>query len=548
MLKLLKDSENVKATLHDRFQRILIDEYQDTNQIQKELIQTLTGPNTIVCAVGDEDQSIYGWRGARVENILEFESDFPNAQIIKLEQNYRSTQRILLAANSVISKNVGRRGKELWTENPMGTAVSFYLAEDDHSEARHVLDGIEKLLATGSYSAKDISIFYRTHVQSRVLEDECRRRNRNYRIIGGIRFYDRAEIKNATAFLKLALNPSDNVSFGRIINTPSKGIGAKTLERLALVSGQMGTSMLESIPRLTGRSKAENALREFYAWFWPIRQEIENADPADITERILTESKYIESLEKEDTVEAEARIENLEELLRSMKEFREETDGNLVEFLDRVSLLSDLDSYNESEESITLMTVHNSKGLEYDAVFLVGMEEGIFPHQRSIEDGDPDEIEEERRLCYVGMTRARKQLFLTAAHRRRLYHSTQYNPVARFISEIPVEHIVMTHDQGLGGSSQRQKPKRKFQNYDEYRQESYDEDDYGSLSTWDADQGERSESPYMPGMKVKHPDFGAGTIRKCEGSPNNVKLTIFFDRGGVKKLMANYCTLEKLDS
>ncbi len=547
-VRLLRENQKVAATLRERWPRILIDEYQDTNQIQKELVRSLAGDMGIVCAVGDEDQSIYGWRGARVENILEFETDFPGAQLVKLEQNYRSTQRILAAANGVISKNIGRRGKELWTENGEGNLPTFFQASDDHGEAAWVLDKVDELVRKGVATAKEISIFYRTHMQSRLLEDECRRRNRPYRIFGGVRFYDRAEIKDVLAFLNLALNPSDNISFTRIINAPARGIGAKTLDRLATEANSKGMSMFAAIPQFEGSGKGEKGLRAFYQWFAPMIPMILPLPPAKAAETILKKSGYLEALEKENTIESDSRIENIEELLVSMEEFSEEFDGGLIEYLDRISLISDIDSFDPNADTLTLMTMHNSKGLEFNVVFVVGMEEGLFPHLRSLESGDREEMEEERRLCYVAMTRARKELFLSAAFRRRLYQSTQFNPVSRFIGEIPPSFLlqftedapattVSSHFSRPSGAW-RSKPVRKP--YDEYRQESYD-DVFPASS-----QGPSTSEEFPPGTRVNHPQFGEGTVRRCEGNPDNLKLTVQFQRGGLKKIMLNYTTLERI--
>lgn len=548
--RLLRQNSHVANRLYQRWTRILIDEYQDTNQIQKDLIKGLAGTTGIVCAVGDEDQSIYAWRGARVENILEFPSDFPGASTIKMEQNYRSTQCILQAANFVIQNNIGRRDKTLWTQNNEGTAVSFFYADDDYQESQFVLDRIEEILRQGEISAKEVAIFYRTHVQSRLFEEECRRRNQPYRVFGGLKFYDRAEIKDTLAFLKLALNPSDNISFLRIINTPARGIGKQSLLRLADYAASKNLSMLEAIPEFSGKGKAEKALKEFRAWFLECQKRIPDVAPEKAAELFLEKSEYMKALENEGTIEAYSRLENIEELLRSMQEFSEQTGENLHAYLDRISLVSDMDQYNAEDEALALMTLHNSKGLEFDVVFLVGMEEGIFPHQLSIAEDDPDEIEEERRLCYVGMTRAKKNLLLTASQRRRLYRTTQFNPVSRFVSEIPPEHLLHLQDVDLS-MNQTPRPRKSFgrknMEYDEYRQESYDEDE-PLRNVWAKAYKQASlEAPYSPGMKILHPDFGIGTIRKCEGQPDNVKLTIKFQQRGVKKISLNYCEIEVIE-
>ncbi|MCC7460443.1 MAG: UvrD-helicase domain-containing protein, partial [Proteobacteria bacterium] len=435
-LTLLRKHPEVKAKVHHRWRRILIDEYQDTNNIQKDLIKELAGPNTIICAVGDEDQAIYSWRGARVENMSEFEQDFPDGQVIKLDQNYRSTKQILAVANSVIKNNYGRREKKLWTENPEGEQVQFYLADDDMTEAMFVIGRIQRLRDEG-FTYKDCCILYRTHVQSRLLEEEARKRNIPYQILGGTRFYDRMEIKDTLSFLKLAANSADNVAFDRIINKPARGIGAQTLAKLAGTADQLKMSWFDAIPRFNASGKSAVELGKFYLWMKKIQTEIETLKPTEVAERILKDSGYMDSLEKEGTVEAESRIENINELLRSIEDYEEMTKGSILGFLDQVALISDLDKLDPETPMLTMMTVHNSKGLEYPNIFVVGMEEGVFPHQRSLDDSNPNEVEEERRLCYVAMTRAEKKLHLTACQQRRHFRNVMFNPVSRFIGEIP---------------------------------------------------------------------------------------------------------------
>ena len=454
---LLRNHPEVKAKIHHRWRRILIDEYQDTNQIQKELIQELAGPQTIICAVGDEDQAIYSWRGARVENMTEFERDFPGAKVVKLDQNYRSTKQILSVANAVIKNNIGRREKKLWTENPDGDQAFFYLAEDDQTEAMFVIGRIQRLLGEG-FTYKDCCILYRTHVQSRMLEEEARKRNIPYQILGGTRFYDRMEVKDTLAFLKLAANSADNIAFDRIINKPARGIGAQTLSKLSQLAEQVRASWFDAIPKLNITGKAGLELGKFYLWMKKIQHEIDTLKPTDVAERVLKDSGYMEALEKEGTVESESRIENINELLRSIEEYEETTGGSILGFLDQVSLISDLDQMDPDTPMLTMMTAHNSKGLEYPNIFIVGMDEGIFPHQRSIDNPDENEIQEERRLCYVAMTRAEKKLHMTACQSRRFYRDIMFNPVSRFIGEIPVSMLHVIPNFAI----EEQKTKKKF--------------------------------------------------------------------------------------
>jgi DNA helicase-2/ATP-dependent DNA helicase PcrA len=484
--------------------------------------------------VGDEDQSIYAWRGACVENILDFPDDFPGAAIVKLEQNYRSTKRILTAANHVIRHNIGRREKTLWTDNPEGVAPLFFQGEDDRTEADFVIDRAEKTIRQGKSKAGEIAVFYRTHVQSRVLEEACRRRSLPYRVFGGQKFYDRAEIKDAFAYLRLLTNPHDDIAFERAVGTPSRGIGGKTLEQLSQTARAAGTSEFMAIPLLPPKGKTAKALLAFHSWLAPLTAERKSLGISELTERILNESGVLAALERENTIEAGSRIENLQELLRSMVEFEEETGGDLETYLDRISLLSDADRNDADTDTIVLMTMHNAKGLEYDHVSIVGMEEGVFPHARSLEGNPSEEIEEERRLCYVAMTRARKELTLTAAARRRLYQSVRYNPVSRFIGEIPPTLLTRIESPTLPS------PRSHFvrDTADDYRQYSYEEE------TGRKPAGRDASSPYHPGTQVLHPDFGVGTIRKCEGNADNLKLTVQFRTGGTRKLLLNYCTLE----
>lgn len=538
-VQLLRKNPEVKAKFHKRWKRILIDEFQDTNQIQKELIKEFCGPETFICAVGDEDQAIYSWRGAKVENMMQFEQDFPGGEIVKLDQNYRSTKQILSVANAVIKNNVGRRDKKLWTENPDGALARFYLADDDLMESLFVIGSIEKLKDEG-YTYKDCCILYRTHAQSRVIEEQARKRNIPYQILGGTRFYDRMEIKDVMAFLKLAANPEDNVAFERIINKPARGIGKTTITRLAEIGDQTKRSWFNAIPRLDSSGKSGKALGEFYLWFHKLQSEVTTLKPTELTEQILEKSGYLKALENEQTVEAEARVENIQELLRSIEEFEESTKENILTFLDQISLVSDTDKIDPETPLLTMMTVHNSKGLEYPNIFVVGMEEGIFPHQRSIQGLDENEIEEERRLCYVAMTRAEKNLYLSACQRRKLYRDVMFNPVSRFIGEIPNDMIDEIPNYGLTKEPQKQFRMygNSHNNYDEYKQESYDDFPKASYTV------PAIQTPYSPGAKVLHPDFGQGVIQKTEGKADNLKLTIQFQRAGVKKIMLNYCQLE----
>ncbi|MEZ4819140.1 MAG: 3'-5' exonuclease [Bdellovibrionota bacterium] len=476
--------------------------------------------------------------------MLEFEDHFAPAETVKLDQNYRSTKPILDAANAVISNNVGRRKKELWTEKTQGNTVDFYHAEDDYAEARYIIDQVEDRYRKGT-PLSDFCILYRTHVQSRIIEDEARRRNIPYRILGGTRFYDRLEIKDIISMLKLLTNPFDNVAFERVINKPTRGIGPKTIQNLRDLAQQLGTSMLQAIPRLKGSSKAHKGLGEFYLAFQKLSETAFEDRPTTITEKLLEKTGYLKALEQENTIESEARIENIEELLRTMSDFEEQTGGGLIEFMDQVSLSADADTKDYDSPMLSLMTIHNSKGLEFPYIFIVGLEEGVFPHQRALEENDEDELEEERRLCYVAMTRAEHKLTLLAAARRKLYRFTMYNPLSRFIEEIP-EHLYHT----IPNPQLIQKTPNwrggEDSHFDTFSQLSEMELASNAYKKNMVTQKKRphSNSPYQPGSFVQHPSFGRGVIKQTEGPDNNLKLTIQFERAGIKKIMLNYVDLD----
>ncbi|HMQ10969.1 MAG TPA: UvrD-helicase domain-containing protein [Oligoflexia bacterium] len=554
-LVLLQEHEQVRQSLQHKWQRILIDEYQDTNSIQKALIQHLAGDHNIVCAVGDEDQSIYGWRGARVENMLNFPIDFPGAKVVKLEQNYRSSKPILEVANKVISHNLGRRKKKLWTDQEQGSLVEHFHADTDYQEAAFVLDKVDELLEQEHIAASEIAIFYRTHVQSRLLEEECRRRNQAYAVLGGTKFYDRKEIKDTLCYLRLLVNPNDDISFLRVVNTPSRGIGKTAIAQLNDAAEFTRSSLYQAIPVMEGNRKAHKAIREFHFWFEALRIECEHMDILDVAETVLDKSEYRASLEREQTIEAQARIENIEELLRSMQEYAQANpEHSLSDYLAQISLVTDMDNYDQEQDAITMMTIHNSKGLEYDAVFIVGMEEGVFPHKRALEDGNPDEIEEERRLCYVAMTRARKRLFLSSSSRRHLYKNLQHNPVARFIDEIPSQYLVHVNEHaGLNTKASFYNPEDGYSVYTRkktssaplYSSKNNYSSAYEDVPSYQVDAS--YQSPYNIGSKVLHPKFGNGTIKNIEGNPDNLKLTIYFPSRGSKKILLNYCNLELLE-
>ncbi|MFS0779838.1 DNA helicase PcrA [Neobacillus sp. 3P2-tot-E-2] len=427
-----------------KFQYIHVDEYQDTNRAQYMLVKFLANRFKNLCVVGDSDQSIYRWRGADIANILSFEKDYPDAKVILLEQNYRSTKRILLAANKVIENNVTRKAKNLWTENPEGNKLVYYRADSEQGEAQFVAGKIKELTREGKYTLSDVAILYRTNAQSRVMEEVLLKSNIEYSIVGGTKFYDRKEIKDMLAYLRLISNPDDDISLQRIINVPKRGIGSSSVDKMANFAAMHDISIFEALDsvELLGLSpKITKGAREFRDLIKNYTQMQEFLSVTELVEEILDKSGYREMLKAEKSIEAQSRLENLDELLSVTKNFEEVSeDKSLVAFLTDLALVADIDSLDEDGEktdSITLMTLHSAKGLEFPVVFLIGLEEGVFPHSRSLME--EAEMEEERRLAYVGITRAEQTLFITNAQMRTLFGRTSMNPASRFISEIPEE-------------------------------------------------------------------------------------------------------------
>ena len=423
-----------------RFKFILVDEYQDTNRIQYLLVRQLADKHRNLCVVGDEDQSIYSWRGADIRNILNFGEDFTNCQIVKLEENYRSTGNIVRAANALIQNNSLRKDKTLFTKQEPGSLITVHKAATDYDEAKFVVDKLRQLLSLGTYTHKDFAIFYRTNAQSRVLEDQCRLKGLPYRIVGGMKFYHRKEIKDLLAYLSLSLNPQDDIAFKRIINTPLRGIGKATVETIEEVAHQQGQSMFHSIEQVINRclvhARACKNLLVFSEIIKDLSQSAQNMKVSEIFLELLEKTGYCIQLKTEGTPESKARIENIEELGNAISQFEKEKgpEATLRNFLEQVALASDMDALNDRGESITLMTLHISKGLEYPNVFIVGLEGGLFP-------GGNSDLEEERRLAYVGMTRARENLFLTYARQRRVWGQMQWHPPSQFIDEIPKKYL-----------------------------------------------------------------------------------------------------------
>jgi len=526
-LEVLRTSPEALASWQDRFRYIHVDEYQDTNRAQYELVRLLAEKHRNLCVVGDLDQSIYGWRGADIRNIRDFEKDFPAARAIKLEQNYRSTKRILEAANAVIDHNADRRKKTLWTDNEEGHRIRYYQAPDDKDEARYVaLRILERHREDEAY--RDMAVLYRTNAQSRVLEDALRQAKVPYKIVGGLKFYDRKEIKDIMAYLRFVQNPSDLISLGRIINVPGRHIGEKSVDRLL---GEINTGhysalevLREAVASRWFPARTTEGLRGFLGTVEPLLEEREALRPVEAIERVLKHSGYLAALEAEDSLEARSRIENIEEFLSVAQEFEfSNEEGVLRDFLVDMSLVSDQDSIVEEEEGVRLMTLHSAKGLEFPVVFIVGMEEGLFPTSRAIAE---DDLEEERRLCYVGITRAERELHLTHALQRFQFGRTSCNPISRFIDEIP-EALFETP------RSQRPTPRETRQLW----------------TTPPVEQPRASSAPadaesLKPGAKVRHKLFGEGVLISVKGSGPQTELTIAFAQKGIKKLMMGFAPLE----
>ena len=539
-LNLFEQKPEVLERYQDRFQYIMVDEYQDTNYVQYLLVRQLAKKYQNLCVVGDEDQSIYRWRGANIENILNFTEDFPNAKVIKLEQNYRSTKRVIDSASKVISHNTKRIPKTLWTQNPLGEKIQIIICQDEREEAERVVENLLRLCSAG-YKYKDIAVFYRTHSQSRVVEDGLRSREIPYQIFGGLRFYERKEIKDILAYLKLLINEDDSVSLLRVINNPPRGIGPATIEQLTKIAQNYNKSLFQAIlialnyPDTPERAK--QSLKEFLTIIEHLKAQWQKGiSLKELLELVMEKTGYEEELIQEQTIDAEARLSNLEELVNAVKEYEtKEPKPSLEGFLEKSALFQDIDRFSE-KGLITLMTLHSAKGLEFPVVFIIGLDEGMLPHLRALEEGDEDELEEERRLFYVGMTRAKQRLFLFRADSRAVRGARLYSEPSRFLEELPEEHIQFS---GL-----RKKAKMKIPFKPEWESEEQEiELDDEEQGVWDNE----LELSWKKGLKVKHPTFGQGVIERVEGNEEKIKLVVKFKNAGRKKLLAKYAKLEILE-
>jgi len=546
---LLDSADDVCRQYNERFRYILVDEYQDTNRIQYQLIRLLTRAHQNLSVVGDEDQSIYRWRGATIENILRFEEDYPGTRVVRLEQNYRSTQAILDAAGAVVRRNTARKGKTLWTERAGGARVSLYEAATAEEEGAFVAGGIGSALASADTAT--VAVLYRTNAQSRVLEEALRRSSIDYRMAGGFSFYARAEVRDVLSYARLAGNLRDTASLTRILNTPPRGIGDTTVATLERSARERKLTLWEAIeqelaePQLPAR--AGRALRSFHELIRELVRERDAGSMAAFFRIILKRTGYIESLEAENTPEAEGRIENLRELVNAAAA-AESAGETLAEFLDRAALVSDSDDFDERAR-VTLMTLHTAKGLEFSTVYLVGLEEGLFPHKLS--GDDPEEIEEERRLCYVGMTRAKDRLILTRARERRSFGRESYGHTkrSRFLNEVPAELIEVLNP-GQSGA----KPRTSWESAvnsrdgveDFLRQRGVTSGRHRASSHLSFSGPRSAPSRWKLGTQVRHAKYGLGTVVGCEGEGDNAKVTISFPGFGQKKLVERYADLEKV--
>ncbi len=591
-IKILTENPDALEYYSDKFKYVLVDEYQDTNKAQFTLVTLLASKYGNITVVGDNDQGIYSFRGADITNILNFEKDFPGAKLIKLEQNYRCTGNILKAANAVIKHNENKYEKKLWTENDEGALPTIHKADDEYDEGRFIVQEINHLRREEYMKYSDFTVLYRMNSQSRAIEEILRREGIPYKIVGGLKFYERKEIKDIISYLRLIYNFSDNISLRRIINEPKRGIGKTSIDNIGEISEQTGLSMFDIIKHAEdyGLNRVKANSMEFIQTIEYLRSKIEELSISDLIKETLDKTGYMKALELENTTEAESRIENLEEFLTVAIEFEEEeAENTLADFLEGITLSSDIDGMEDSEDSVTLMTLHSAKGLEFPVVFLVGLEEGIFPGNKSI--GEPKELEEERRLFYVGITRAKQFLYLTCAKRRTIFGSTSYNAISRFVEEIPSDLLdgyddVMnnkeesyedspynweygsnySHNSGFASSGKTKTYKIDGNSNGSmggtYGGNSVAAKSFGCgnsnnsgfqfktaesfLSSLNSKKASDTFdiSKYKEGQRIYHKKFGEGTINKIEEEGEDYKIDISFDKAGHKRLMAKFANLE----
>ncbi|MFD1549751.1 DNA helicase PcrA [Levilactobacillus fuyuanensis] len=553
-IKLFNDEKEVLAHYQDKFQYIHVDEYQDTNDAQYMLVNMLAKKYNNLCVVGDGDQSIYGWRGANMENILNFEHDYPDAHVTMLEQNYRSTKTILKAANDVIQRNVNRKKKDLWTENPEGDPISYYRGQNENDEAHYVVAKIQEEREQNHHDYGDFAILYRTNAQSRVIEETLVKANIPYTMVGGHKFYDRKEIRDVLAYLTLIVNPADSMSLERIINEPKRGIGATSLTKLRDFADFNGWSELEATQNVSLATnlgaRIRNAMEKFGLTIKAVQDAAATATVSDITSQLLDQTGYMAALKASKSLEAETRIENIEEFLSVTQKFddgwdnedHDENEDRLVEFLADLALVSAQDDVEEEPAEVTLMTLHAAKGLEFPVIFLMGLEEGIFPLSRAmLED---DQLEEERRLAYVGITRAQQKLYLTNAYSRMLYGRRQNNPESRFITEIAPELLHLDYSESKAGLT----PSRRDVPFARRTASAVATPYHGKTGRVSEPTGTGAgKVAWSIGDKASHKKWGIGTVVKVSGTGEDAELDIAFPEQGVKRLLAAFAPIKRVD-
>ena len=542
-VELFRSDPEVLDYYQERFRYIMVDEYQDTNAVQFEFVSLLASRYKNLCVVGDDDQSIYRFRGADIGNILGFERVFPGAKVVKLEQNYRSTQNILDAANEVIAHNTGRKAKRLWTENEEGALIAFRQFQNGFEEAEYIAGDIASKVQSGACAYRDFAILYRTNAQSRLFEEKFLTANIPYKLVGGVNFYARKEIKDLLAYLKTVDNGLDDLAVQRIINVPRRGIGAATIGRVEAHADEQNISFYDALLEaeyIDGLGRSLSKLRAFTTFIQSLRAAAGYLPVRELLERILEETGYVRELEAEDTEEARARIENIDELLSKAADYQEHTENpSLSGFLQEVALVADIDSVDEGSDYVLLMTLHSAKGLEFDHVYMAGMEDGLFPGYMTITAGDSSELEEERRLCYVGITRARKSLTMTSAMMRMVRGETQYNKTSRFVREIPRELV----DLGRDAETRRNFSKPSM---------------FGGIKNT---AGHRPAAAFQPrqftvrkaealeygvGDTVRHVKFGVGVVQDIVEGGKDYEVTVSFEQAGVKRMFASFAKLKKI--
>jgi DNA helicase II / ATP-dependent DNA helicase PcrA len=556
-VRLFEDVPEVLRSYQQKFRYLLVDEYQDTNHAQYRIIRLLAAEHRNLCVVGDDDQSIYAWRGADISNILSFERDYPDCAMVKLEENYRSTQSILKAAGEVIDKNTARTGKRLWTQREAGEKLAYLEAADETLEAALICQMIRRLRMSGGWDYRDMAIFYRTNAQSRAIEDALRLEGIPYQIVGGLKFYERKEVKDLLAYLRMTVNPRDSVSLRRVINVPPRGIGKVTVDKIASYAEERGISLYDALGEMLAAGLLSGAaapkVQQFYTLLEELRQLAATSSVAELIRELIERTGFVEQYGT--SGEDEMRRQNIQEVITAADDFEERAhDPTLASFLDQTALIADQDTLVDDAGRVVLMTLHTSKGLEFPVVFLSGMEDGMFPHRRAFEDSS--ELEEERRLCYVGMTRAKDRLFLTSAVRRRIYGTELYNPPSMFLQDIPTDLLSLERSSRPVASGRQARapwahevvPDQASTQPEAYTPGTVMNRGRAPTRIGKPDTRQQWGGEYRPGTLVRHPEWGMGVVQKQEGEGESLKLTIIFRDVGRKVVAVKYAKLEKVSS